>query len=138
MIQELTMCYKGVSGIIKCGDGVHFHFILKNYNKAKENQKEKVGEEKENQSLQFRISALVTFDLSFILEMTVCFISHVLIQKQHYLVGEVGGGRDLPSSLIQRIFDSLLGACRFALYCIPSALDFFLFFLFCMANSFIL
>lgn len=47
MIQELTMCYKGVSGIIKCGDGVHFHFILKNYNKAKENQKEKVGEEKE-------------------------------------------------------------------------------------------
>lgn len=34
--------------------------------------------------------------------------------RKHYLVGERGGGRDLPNLLSQQVFDSLLGACHCA------------------------
>lgn len=65
--------------------------------------------------MHFRVSALVTFNLSFILEMSVCFLFLVLIQKA-LSGGRRGGGRDLPSSCIQWIFDSLLDACHCAFY----------------------
>lgn len=78
----------------------------------------------------------MTFNLSFILEMTAFFFPIMSEYMTHCLAGGMWGGRDLPHSPIQPMFDTLLGVCDCAPYGVPSGWDFL--FLVHMLNSFIL